>query len=136
MRLNILFKKFVLKSVKKNNKLVKRKWDIDNIEWKREYENIRLKHSIPLRRYRKQYLSKFKRPYILKNKYGITKSEVIKLRIALLLKYDVKVPFPDIWLTQAIPQAMPKFDFSIKESELIAPFPKEILNLSELKFNV
>lgn len=70
------------------------------------------------------------------NKYGITESKKIRLRIAPLPKYDVKVPFPAIMLTQVIPEAMPKFDFSIKESELIAPFPKEILNLSELKFNL
>lgn len=66
------------------------------------------------------------------NKYGITESRKINLRIAPLPKYDVKVPFPDIMLTQIVPEAMPTFDFSIKESELIAPFPKEILNLSQL----
>lgn len=65
---------------KEKNKLSKRKWDIDNIEWKRKYENIKLKHDISLREYRQQYLKEFKRPYILKNKYGITLNQWNELR--------------------------------------------------------
>lgn len=61
-------------------KIEKRKWDIENIEWKRQYENERLKVNKDLRSYRKKYLKNYKRPYILKKNFGISEEQWNQLR--------------------------------------------------------
>lgn len=86
--------------------------------------------------HKKKYFKTFSHDveiYIMaRNKYGVKASKKIRIRIARLPKYDVKIPFPNIMLTQVVPKAVPKFDFFIEKSELIMPFPEEILNLSKI----
>ena len=57
------------------HKETKRKWDIDNIEWKRQYERERLKIDTPLRDYRK----KSHRQYSLRTYFDISEDQYNEL---------------------------------------------------------
>jgi hypothetical protein len=64
------------KCKQKHNKEIKRRWDIDNIEWKREYERTRQLKNLKLRSYRKRISREFK----LSSKYGLTQGQWDALR--------------------------------------------------------
>jgi hypothetical protein len=69
------------------------------------------------------------------NKYGTTESRKIELRIAPMIEYKTPVPFPEINLTQMVPSMHLPIAFVIAENDFIAPFPKEILQLSKIQID-
>jgi hypothetical protein len=70
------------------------------------------------------------------NKYGTIESQKIELRIAPMIEYKIPVPFPEINLTQMVPNINLPIGFVIAENDFIAPFPKEILHLSKIQIDL